>query len=185
MPGLTGRRACSRSSVGGSGVGKDTVMRAARPLLPEATFVRRVITRPREPNEDHEPVTMEAFEACERKGDFAVTWRAHGLAYAIPMTVRRKLDRGGLAVVNGSRRALPDIERAFPRIAVFEITAGAEERARRLAVRGREPHVEIEQRIAREAPVGARFEPARIVNETTPGEAGADLAAAILEAAGA
>ena len=159
-------------------------MRAARSLLPEAAFVRRTITRPREPNEDHEPLTTPEFEARERDDRFAVTWRAHGLCYAIPVEIRAAVERGGLAIVNGSRRALPEIERAFPRIAVFEITAPVALRARRLAERGRERHAEIERRIAREVPVDARFEPVRIANETTPQEAGERLVQAVRSSVG-
>jgi ribose 1,5-bisphosphokinase len=43
--------------VGASGVGKDTIMRLAHESLrdePRVHFVRRAITRPPEPSEDHE-----------------------------------------------------------------------------------------------------------------------------------
>ena len=160
--------------VGGSGVGKDTVMRHARPLLPQARFVRRVITRPAEPNEDHEPMTASEFARRDADGGFAVTWEAHDLRYAVP-----RVACAGVAIVNGSRRALDRIEAAFARIAVVEITASAGTRAERLRRRGREGDAEIARRVAREAPVPARFRPLRIANEGTPQEAARAFADAV------
>ena len=154
-------------------------MRAAGPLLPEACFVRRVITRPKEPNEEHEPVSQAEFERRERDGGFAVTWRAHGLAYGIPATVQEQVDFGELVIVNGSRRALEQIVRAFPRVATIEITAGTATRAARLAARGREKRADIERRLAREVPVDRRYAPLRVANDATVDEAAHAFAKAV------
>ena len=177
--------------VGASGAGKDTAMRAARPLLPDVTFVRRTITRPREAErgrgEDHEPVSEAAFAERERDGGFAVTWDAHGLRYGIPGDVPARLRRGETALVNGSRDALGAIDAAFAPecVRVIEVTASAAIRARRLAGRGREDATAIEARLERAVDGDAlarrlaEGRAVRVSNEATAQEAGRALAQAV------
>ena len=142
--------------VGPSGAGKDSLMSYARERLaadPAVLFVRRVVTRPAAvAAEDHDTLPLEAFLASEAEGRFAVTWQAHGLHYAIPASVHGHLERGGVAVVNGSRAALPAICSAFGRVTVAEITCRPDILAARLAARGREDPQRQMARLARTVP---------------------------------
>jgi ribose 1,5-bisphosphokinase len=139
--------------VGPSGAGKDSLMAYARERLggdPAVLFVRRVITRPAMIDaEDHASLSVEAFHAARASGSFAVTWEAHGLHYAIPATVYRQLSSGGVAVVNGSRAALPAIRSAFGRVVTIRVTCRPEILAARLAARGREDIGHQQARLAR------------------------------------
>lgn len=139
--------------VGPSGVGKDSLIAYARARLsgnPEILFVRRTVTRSAAVlAEDHETMTVEEFVAAENAGRFAVTWRAHGLAYGIPKEAAGHVAFGGAAVANCSRGALGDIRRRFCNTLVISIIARPEVLATRLAARGRESLEEIEGRIKR------------------------------------
>ncbi|KDM66934.1 phosphonate metabolism protein/1,5-bisphosphokinase (PRPP-forming) PhnN [Acidiphilium sp. JA12-A1] len=155
--------------VGPSGAGKDTVLREARRHLghaPDIVFPRRVITRPPDPAEDHEPVSDDEFQ----RRAFALSWSAHGLSYGIPASIVGDLDAGRIVVVNVSRAIVADARRRFPCF-VVAVTAAPAILAARLAVRRRETAAEIGARLARAAaPVEAD---AVVANETTPEAAGA------------
>ncbi|MCZ8374202.1 MAG: phosphonate metabolism protein/1,5-bisphosphokinase (PRPP-forming) PhnN [Beijerinckiaceae bacterium] len=148
---------CVIAVVGPSGVGKDTLMDAARAALagePRFGFVTRVITRPREAGgEAHQPMTEAEFVEARARGLFALHWHAHGLDYGIPAGVLDEVAAGRVMIVNLSRREIPVAECVFPRLAVIEITAPPAVLAQRLAARGRESAAEIEARLAREAPL--------------------------------
>lgn len=139
--------------VGPSGVGKDSLMNFARQHFAgrsDLHFVRRVITRPRDAvGEDHEPVTLDRFEALSQAGAFAVSWRAHGLGYGIPADVYQSLGHGDVVIANGSRSALEAFRSAFANLVVVNVTARPEVLAKRLAARGRETAADIEARLAR------------------------------------
>lgn len=151
--------ACGRliAVVGPSGVGKDSLLAAARRAFaghPELLFVRRTITRPAgEDAEAHEPMTAAAFAEAESAGAFCFTWQAHGLCYGLPATLAAHLDAGRPAIVNGSRKVLAEMARRFPGLAVIVVTARPEVIARRLAARGRESEGEIAARLSRTAEV--------------------------------
>ena len=148
--------------VGPSGAGKDTLIAFARERLaahPSVHFVRRAITRAALPDaEDHDTLSEEAFDAAEASGAFAVTWRAHGLRYGVPVQVRGQLARGGVAVLNGSRLALPAIQRAFDNVLTVHVTCRPDVLAARLAARGRETAQQQEQRLARASAQAGRLE---------------------------
>ena len=139
--------------VGPSGVGKDSLMDFARQHFSgraDIRFVRRMITRPKDPiGEDHEPVTPEDFEALSRSDAFAVHWKAHGLGYGVPADVHDDLAAGHIVIVNGSRSALDGFRTAFPRLLIVNVTARPDVLAKRLAARGRETAADIEARLAR------------------------------------
>jgi ribose 1,5-bisphosphokinase len=139
--------------VGPSGVGKDSLIGAAKAALadaPSVRFVRRMITRPAdEAGENHMPVPLGDFGQLEKAGAFAVSWEAHGLKYGVPASVLDDLDAGRLVVVNGSRSALERFQAVFPRLVVVNVTARPDVLAMRLATRGRETAQEIEARLAR------------------------------------
>ncbi len=172
--------------VGPSGVGKDTLMDAARKARPDLFFPRRVITRPSEAGgEDYEGVTDFEFARRLECGEFAFHWRAHGLCYGVPAEIDGILAEGRDVVFNGSRAALLGILKRCPDLRVVLVTAPVAVLAERLAQRGRERREEIEQRLSRgafETPEGAvvvlndrtlEEGVARFLNALSPGKEGA------------
>lgn len=138
--------------VGPSGVGKDTLMEATAAQRPEVELVRRVITRAQTAGgENFESVSEAEFARRAGRGDFALHWRAHGLSYGIPATVRDRLAEGATLLFNGSRAMLDEAAKAFPGLTVIHVTARTEVLAERLAGRGRETPAEVEKRLQRAA----------------------------------
>ncbi|WP_416355461.1 phosphonate metabolism protein/1,5-bisphosphokinase (PRPP-forming) PhnN [Aureimonas phyllosphaerae] len=162
--------------VGPSGAGKDTLIRLAFEGLtdePRIELARRTITRPQDgETEDHESLDADAFANVEAAGGFCLTWRAHGLAYGLPLAIEDRVRSGRIVVANLSRRSLADAVARFGRIAVVEITAPRAVLVERIAARGRESADEIERRLARQVglDIPARCESAlRIDNSGPPG----------------
>jgi ribose 1,5-bisphosphokinase len=136
--------------VGPSGAGKDSLIAGVQVALPDLVWVRRVITRPATAGgEPSEGVTPEEFAMRAARGDFALSWSAHGLSYAIPATVDDLLAESRNAVFNGSRAHLAEAAARFPRLRVILITAPAAVLADRLAARGREARDDIAARLDR------------------------------------
>jgi len=155
--------------VGPSGAGKDTLLAAARARLagdPGFRFVRRVITRPADPDgENHEPVTPEAFAARR----FALHWSAHGLRYGIPHDIEDDLASGRRVIANTSRAVITDAVARY-QARVILITAPIAVLAQRLAQRGRETEADIAARLAREVALPPGIDTETILNDTTPEE---------------
>ena len=164
--------------VGPSGAGKDTLIRGALVARPDLRLVRRVITRPTEAGgEDFEGVTPQDFAHRQARGDFALTWEAHGLSYGIP---KRQLSGPQDVIFNGSRAALPSAVRVFPGLRVILVTAPDIILAARLAARGRETATDIRARLGRAAfamPAGIDFQ--TVVNDSSPEVGTARLLAAL------
>lgn len=141
--------------VGPSGAGKDTLIAyAQRALAAESCFLfaKRVVTRPAAADaEDHDSLTLEAFEAAERDGAFALTWRAHGLAYGLPHSIGDALEAGKVVVANTSRRAVELAKELAGRLLVAYVTACPDVLAQRLSQRGRETAESIASRLIRAA----------------------------------
>lgn len=136
--------------VGPSGVGKDTVLNAALTQCPDVVRMQRVVTRSADAGgEVINGVSNEEFVDMQARGEFAVVWSAHGLHYGIPTALRSYLDQGRTVVFNGSRKALPVIQTAFPDLIVLSITADPETLRARLEARNRETAAEIEARLIR------------------------------------
>lgn len=155
--------------VGPSGVGKDTLISGARHALENDkrfVFVRRLVTRPSDAEiEDHDSLDRETFRDMEEAGRFALSWDAHNLRYALPLSVDTDLALGKTVVANVSRHIVPEAIKRYPTSAVVLITAEISCRAERLIRRGRESPDQITARLAREsAPVPSGITPIIIDN---------------------
>ena len=166
--------------VGASGVGKDALLGAARARSgPDAHFPRRAITRPPGPGEDFDAVGDEEFAAAAARGDYAVTWRAHGLSYGIPATADDAVRAGVAVVANISRSMLDVLQARYARLVVVRITVSEDVRAARLRERGREPADDIARRLARRDPAPDRLADHEVRNHGTVAEGGEALLRAI------
>lgn len=146
--------------VGPSGAGKDTLIRLARAELsgdPRYAFPRRLVTRAPSEAEDNEVIDEAAFARGREEGRFTLSWRAHGLGYAIPAEADRLAEAGHVVVCNVSRRVVGDARGGGGgrSLSVVEITASPEILARRLADRGRPEDGDLAARLARRVPVAA------------------------------
>ncbi|MFG1345446.1 phosphonate metabolism protein/1,5-bisphosphokinase (PRPP-forming) PhnN [Xanthobacter autotrophicus DSM 431] len=169
--------------VGPSGAGKDTLLDIARANFAgeaRVLFARRLVTRPAGAGEDNGTLSERDFEAARAAGRFPLSWRAHGLAYALGPEVRDTIAAGGVVVANGSRATLPEARARFARVKVVHVTAPAAVRAHRLAARGRESAADIEERLTRAPEVDVSPD-LTIENVGTPAEAGAALCGFIAE----
>jgi ribose 1,5-bisphosphokinase len=155
--------------VGPSGVGKDTLINGARQALDNDkrfTFVRRVVTRPADSaSEDHDSMDPETFARTADAGRFALTWEAHDLRYALPLSVDTDMAMGRVVVANVSRHVVAEARLKYPGCTVVLITAEISRRAERLIKRGRERADQVTARLAREsAPVPKGVDPVVIDN---------------------
>lgn len=155
--------------VGPSGVGKDTLIAGARHALENDkrfVFVRRVVTRLAHADvEDHDSLDIETFRQMEETGRFALSWDAHNLRYALPLSVDTDLALGKTVVANVSRHVVAEAREKYPTCSVVLITAEISCRAERLTLRGRESAEQITARLARETPpVPAGISPVIIDN---------------------
>lgn len=168
--------------VGPSGVGKDTLMEAAKERL-GVHLVRRVITRPEAAGgEAFEGVTAETFAARKAAGAFVLSWEAHGLSYGIPKAETAGYAAERTVLFNGSRAMLTQAAEVFPELQVLNITASDAVLAARLRARGRESEEDIARRLERAKlplPVGLRV--TEIDNSGVLDEAVEALVAALCE----
>ena len=173
--------------VGPSGAGKDTLLNGIRDALANDLrfrFVRRVITRPGDMGQEaHESVTEQLFELRKQAGDFALTWRAHGMQYGIPADISMDLARGRVVIVNVSRAVVAEAAARFP-VSVIEISAPADVLAMRLAARGRDDAVDVARRLARSIELRLPVDRQTVVNDGTVEAGVRELLAAITRASG-
>ena len=101
-------------------------------------FARRVVTRAADAHEDHDTLDLADFAAAVLEGRFALSWRAHGLSYGVPIAVDAAIARGQIVVCNLSRAAVAAARERYRNCLVVLIAASEEIRAARLAQRGRE-----------------------------------------------
>ena len=165
--------------VGASGSGKDSLMEAAKALLPEAEFMRRLITRPAGNDvERHTPATEKQFERELADGSLLFHWKAHGCRYGIPVKAAELANNGRLVVFNGSRHALPRMLEAWPGLGVVWVDVPERTRLTRLRRRGRESAESIEARMQRREP-DPLPEAVRIKNDGTLAQGARRLAEAV------
>lgn len=157
--------------VGPSGSGKDSLMDGARAQLPKDQFVfaKRVVTRsPGQVGEDYESATPDEFSQRQARGEFLVTWQAHGFDYGLKAELADQQRRGVHVVANCSRAAIARLAQAVDRLVVLEVWAEPAVLAQRLAHRGRETAKEIELRLARAGqPLPANVPVIRVSNNDT------------------
>lgn len=139
--------------VGASGVGKDSVLGAARMALAAdagIVFARRCITRPPQAGgEAHIALTPTEFHRRRLAGGFLLHWQAHGLDYGLPAGLKPALRTGRMVVANVSRGVLGEARRRYPPVRVVEIVATPSVLAARLRARGRESEADIARRLQR------------------------------------
>ena len=162
---------------GPSGSGKDAVLGWARERLSTSRYLfpRRVITRPSGPGEDHVPATEADFEAAETAGRFALSWRAHGLAYGVSASVLDAIADGWVVVGNVSRETLPRLDATFGRAYAVRIAVPDEVRRARILARGRETSADVQARLDRVDPAPDFPVDLEIVNGGALPDAGAQL----------
>lgn len=139
--------------MGPSGAGKDSLMGWAKAHCPgdaPVVFARRYITRPLEAGgEAHVSLTEDEFVRREGTGEFALSWRSHGLCYGVGREIDAWLKSGNVVVVNGSREYFPEALRRYPNMLPVLIKVSSEVLQKRLQARGRENGCEIEERLSR------------------------------------
>jgi phosphonate metabolism protein PhnN/1,5-bisphosphokinase (PRPP-forming) len=166
--------------VGPSGAGKDTLIRLAAARLagdPRFVFARRIITRPADRDaEDHDSIDEAGYARLVDSGGAALHWRAHGLGYALPVTLDDRLRDGAVVIANVSRTALVSAARRYEQPLVVRVSAPAAKLEARLAARGRERGGDIEARLARQRlDVPTDLQVVEIVNDGAPESAAARL----------
>lgn len=144
--------------VGPSGAGKDMLIGLARAELsgdPRFVFPRRLVTRPPSTHEDNVEISEDAFAKGEAEAAFALSWRAHGLGYAIPAEAARLAEGGHVVVCNVSRGVVEDVRRRLPHVRVVAVTAPPDVLAGRLAARSRPEDGDLAARLSRAIPTQA------------------------------
>lgn len=138
--------------VGPSGSGKDALIAGARSALrndARFAFIERHISRPPHASEDHVALSEAELSAAVRRGDYALSWRAHGLLYGVPPSLDDAVRAGKTAVVNASRTIVPAARQRYRHVRVVLIDCPIEVRAARMALRGRDQREESQQRLSR------------------------------------
>ena len=120
----------------------------------------------------------QGFRARQEAGEFALSWRAHGLQYGVPADITLDLAQGRRVVANVSRAVVAEAAERFP-VVVVEVTAPAEVLAARLAARGREDAGDVARRLSRAIEVPLPVERVVVVNDGTREEGVRRLVAAI------
>jgi ribose 1,5-bisphosphokinase len=140
--------------VGPSGAGKDSVIAGAKARCADERaiiFPRRIVTRPPTADEDHLSVSNSGFDDALRGDAFSLWWRAHGLKYALPISVDSDIRCGRTVVCNASRGVVDGARARYLHVMCVLITARAELLAARLEGRSRSSDGSTKDRIERNA----------------------------------
>ncbi len=160
---------CFVAVCGPSGAGKDSLLRHARALLhgnAQVAFPNRTITRMSDAAEEHATATDEEFDRLLACGGFAVSWRAHGLRYGIPVSIDADIGAGRCVVCNVSRTVIADLRARYARVLVVSITAPQDVLAARLRQRGRDSDGNLSDRIARSAIIDRAIDVDLVIENT-------------------
>ncbi|MGI9383615.1 MAG: phosphonate metabolism protein/1,5-bisphosphokinase (PRPP-forming) PhnN [Methyloligellaceae bacterium] len=148
--------------VGASGVGKDTLIDAARRHFSadgHLVFPKRVITRAHQADEPHIAVSEEEFGRLEADGALFLSWQAHDTSYGIPIRARRDLEAGRTVIVNVSRTAIEPARKLWSSTQVIHVTVGPDILKDRLLARRRESQRAVERRLRRADAIAVPQEP--------------------------
>jgi phosphonate metabolism protein PhnN/1,5-bisphosphokinase (PRPP-forming) len=141
--------------IGPSGSGKDTLIAGAKEILsedPAFCFITREITRPSgSSSEQHISISKEEFQRRHNSGHYAISWQAHGNWYGIVQSIEESLSEGKLVIFNGSRAVIDEARKRFPGVNVIYIDAPVSILTERLNSRGRESHIQVSERVTRNA----------------------------------
>ena len=140
--------------VGPSGAGKDSMMAGAKALCARdgtIVFPRRIVTRPTTADEDHISVSDTGFDDARRGGAFALWWQAHGLKYALPISVDTDVRAGRTVVCNASRGIVAGARIRYAHVTCVLVTARTELLVSRLEGRSRDSDGVLDDRIGRNA----------------------------------
>lgn len=138
--------------MGPSGAGKDSLIDYARQHISDQDrfkFVRRQITRPAIPdyNSHDNYLSHSEFERQQAGGNFAMSWKRHGIFYGITYEINSWLKAGKHIVINGSRHHYPEALKSYPELYAIWINAEPDTLRQRLQKRGRETPDKIEERM--------------------------------------
>jgi ribose 1,5-bisphosphokinase len=163
--------------VGPSGAGKDTLIDWVRARADgSVSFTRRVVTRAASQHEDHDSMTEAGFLRAEQSGAFALSWRAHGLAYGVPASINQEIGRGAAVICNVSRGVIDGARARYAHCRVVLVTAPKDVLLARLAQRQRASDGNASQRVGRPAPEADTFKPDLVIeNVGDPAVGGAQL----------
>ncbi len=142
---------------GPSGGGKDSLLRRAREMsngAHDVVFPRRIVTRPVSDAEDHDSVSVAAFDDRLASGAFAIWWEAHGLKYGLPASIDDDIGAARSVVCNVSRAVLPELRRRYVRVVTVLVTAPPETLLARIASRARSTDGNAGDRVARSSVFG-------------------------------
>ncbi|ETF03209.1 ribose 1,5-bisphosphate phosphokinase [Advenella kashmirensis W13003] len=145
--------------MGPSGSGKDSLLQqVAQRADTRLHLMKRCITRSAESEgEDAFSLSPAEFDAMEARGEFAMSWRANGLAYGIPATLDALLGQGHTVLVNGSRAYCEQAVQRYPSLLVVLVQVQPQLLMQRLLLRGRESPEEIAQRLSRNTTLDTAF----------------------------
>ena len=156
--------------VGPSGVGKDSLLNAARQSLSSSArfhFPKRYITRSASAGgEDHIATSEVEIRRMIDNGKMALHWQAHDLIYGIAASSLKPLELGQHVVINVSRGIIDDARQRFGYMRVLSIQASRDELFRRLRARGRETESEIEKRVERAMAYDVRGDDVLTINNS-------------------
>src|SRR5690606_32782880 len=107
--------------------------------------------------EDAFSLSPDAFDAMEARGEFAMSWRANGLAYGIPIALDELLEQGHTVLVNGSRAYCESAVQRYQSVLVVLVQVDPPLLLERLLQRGRESRQEIARRLARNTVLDTAF----------------------------
>ena len=112
--------------VGPSGVGKDSILNAAKNKV-DAYFPKRYISRNAEvDNEDFIKVDQSQIDILLKEKRVAIHWYAHNNFYGIPIDIIYHLNKGTNVIFNGSRHAIKEYKQQFPDLKIIYIDAKEE-----------------------------------------------------------
>src|ERR1700731_4682014 len=107
--------------VGPSGAGKDTLIAAHRYTFAgddRFVFPRRAITRKQDLNEDNAYLDETAFAEARARGDFILSWNAHGCSYGISRGILADTAMGRTVIVNVSRHVVENARALHSKVSV-------------------------------------------------------------------